>query len=92
MKGTYQYVFLKRIYELNPSFEVNRILLDLLDKHWNHPTLTPLDTIANDWKSVNSTDSSYRNLQRVRALIKHGSFYKSLNLDVCHNILNIDKH
>lgn len=104
MKGAYQYGFFKRVYELNPNFEVNKVYavsvgslnaipiiakkIDMLDKHWNHPTLMPFDTIATDWESVNSKHPHYRNIQRARAFLKKGSLYKSLNVDICYDIIN----
>ena len=104
MKGAYQYGFFKRIYQLNPHFEVNKVYavsvgslnaipiiakkIDMLDKHWNHPTLMPFDTIAQDWETVSSEHQQYRNVQRIRAFLKKGSLYKSLNLKICYEIIN----
>jgi hypothetical protein len=107
MKGAYQYGFFKRVYELKPDFKINRIYsvsvgslnaipilvnkMHILDKHWDHPTLLPFDTIVNDWESVTSTNIYYRNLQRARAFIKHGSIYNSLNIEACASIIeNLD--
>ena len=104
MKGAYQYGFFKKVQEIEPNFQIKKLYavsvgslnavpillkkVDLLDKHWSHPELLPFDTIVNDWPTVKSTNANYRNIQRLRAFIKNGSIFHSLNLKPCMDVLN----
>jgi hypothetical protein len=104
LKGAYQYGFFKKLYDVEPNFKINKVFsvsvgslnaipilvkkMDLLDKHWKHEELMPFDTIVNDWPTVNSKLSYYRNIQRIRAFINNGSIFHSLDVKICFDLLN----
>ena len=104
MKGSYQYGFFKRLYEVVPDFKINKMYASsvgalnavpiiirkpyLLDKHWNRKEVLPFDTIAVDWDGVTSENSQYRNVQRARAFIKNGSIFKALDTRPCYDLMD----
>lgn len=95
LKGAYQYGFFKKVYEIEPNFKINKLYavsvgslnaipiltkkMNILEKHWSHPDLLPFDTIVNDWPSVQGKTEHSKNIQRLRAFLKHGSVFHSLN-------------
>jgi len=104
MKGSYQYGFFKRLYEVIPDFQVKKVYAvsvgalnavpivirkpELLDKHWNSREHLPFDTIVNEWSTVKSKNTYYKNIERARAFVKNGSIFHSLNTQPCFDILN----